>query len=376
MRLLRLLAHHWRIATSVLLSLGILVLAVLNWEWLAEAFTIVGRANPFWLAAAAGTILLSYFITSQVLTVALHSLGYNFGLLRTWAIALVAVVFSQSVPAGGVGSYAFLVSICKRRGVPSGQATLVASLEAISYVATMLLVFLFSLVYLTIRGLGAGPPAYLAASVALLLVGSVLFVLTRSEDQLKQWLLTIKNRTAHLLGREWSDRRVLKLVGELSYGRSLFASQRRDIVLLMLIQATGLMGHSLAMLMVFWSLGVHPSFFIVVAAFGIALITSTFNVLPGGGGTVEAAMVAVLRGVGVTAVATTIIFRLLNFWLLLPVAAGCYYWLMHEPVSEKDTQPASQTPTEDETTRARPMLDDEHNEDEEEAVLQASSSSE
>jgi len=374
MRLLRLLAHHWRITTSVLLSLGILVLAVLNWEWLAEAFTIVGRANPFWLAAAAGTILVSYFITSQVLTVALHSLGYNFGLLRTWAIALVAVVFSQSVPAGGVGSYAFLVSICKRRGVPSGQATLVASLEAISYVSTMLLVFLFSLVYLTIRGLGAGPPAYLAASVALLLVGSVIFVLTRSENQLKQWLLTIKNRIARLLGREWSDRRVLKLVGELSYGRSLFASQRRDIVLLMLIQTTGLMGHSFAMLMVFWSLGVHPSFFIVVAAFGIALITSTFNVLPGGGGTVEAAMVAVLRGVGVTAVATTIIFRLLNFWLLLPVAAGCYYWLMHEPVPEKDTQADSQTPAEDETARSRPMLDDEH--DDEEAVLQASSSSE
>jgi uncharacterized membrane protein YbhN (UPF0104 family) len=142
----------------------------------------------------------------------------------------------------------------------------------------------------------------------------------------------------------------------------------------MLIQTTGLMGHSFAMLMVFWSLGVHPSFFIVVAAFGIALITSTFNVLPGGGGTVEAAMVAVLRGVGVTAVATTIIFRLLNFWLLLPVAAGCYYWLMHEPVPEKDTRADPQTRAEDETARSRPMLDDEH--EDKEAVLQASSSSE
>jgi uncharacterized protein (TIRG00374 family) len=374
-----LLARHWRIATSVLLSLGILVLAVLNWEWLLEAFTIVERANPFWLVAAAGTILLSYFITSQVLTVALHSLGYNFGLLRTWAIAMVAVVFSQSVPAGGVGSYAFLVSICKRRGVPSGQATLVASLEAISYVGTMLLIFLFSLIYLTIQGLGAGPPAYFAAGAALLVVGSVIFVLTRSEEQLTQWLLTIKNRIAKLLRREWSDRRVLKLVGELSYGRSLFASQRRDVVLLMLIQATGLLGHSFAMLMVFWSLGVHPSFFIVVSAFGIALITSTFNVLPGGGGTVEAAMVAVLRGVGVAAVATTIIFRLLNFWLLLPVAAGCYYWLMHEPPPEHDTQSSdTESAQEPESVPHRPTLNEENNgrDETEEAVLHASSRSE
>jgi uncharacterized membrane protein YbhN (UPF0104 family) len=107
------------------------------------------------------------------------------------------------------------------------------------------------------------------------------------------------------------------------------------VVLLVLIQLAALSGHSLAMLLVLHALGASTSFAGVSAAFGIALITSTFNVLPGGGGTVEAALVAVLTqlGVGPAAVPAAIIFRLFNFWLLAPVAAASYHWLMHEQVS-------------------------------------------
>jgi uncharacterized protein (TIRG00374 family) len=79
------------------------------------------------------------------------------------------------------------------------------------------------------------------------------------------------------------------------------------------------------------SLGTSTSFLTVMAAFGIALLTSTLNVLPGGGGTVEAALVAVLTqlGVGAEAVPAAILFRLLNFWLVLQIAAACFAWLTH-----------------------------------------------
>jgi hypothetical protein len=40
--------------------------------------------------------------------------------------------------------------------------------------------------------------------------------------------------------------------------------------------------------------------------------------------------VLVQLGTGSAAVPAAIIFRLFNFWLLMPVAAGSYYWLMHE----------------------------------------------
>jgi uncharacterized protein (TIRG00374 family) len=347
---MRPLIHRWRITTSVALSLAILVMAVLNRDWLLEAFSMVQEARPFWLVVALATILVSYFITSQVLVVALRSLGYKFGLLRIWAITLVAVVFSQSVPAGGLGSYAFLVGIFNRQGVPSGKATLAASLEMLSYISAMLLVFLFSLIYLLIHGLGANLVSYVAAGAAVLLVSGAVFVLTRSTERLTNWLMSIKNSAARLFRRNWSDDRVHHIVDELTRGRTLMAESWHELVWLIPIQIAGLCGHSLAMLMVFWSLGVETSFFVVLTAFGIALITSTFNVLPGGGGTVEAALGLVLNrmGTGMAAFPAAIIFRLLNFWLILPVAAGCYYWLMHYQQEE---------PREDETDGSQPAPD-------------------
>jgi uncharacterized protein (TIRG00374 family) len=128
-------------------------------------------------------------------------------------------------------------------------------------------------------------------------------------------------------------------VSELSRGRALVAERPGTLAKLVLIQLIALAGHSLALYLILLGLGAQVSFLAVLSAFGIALLTSTVNVLPGGGGTVEATLVAVLAqlGAGTAAVPAAILFRLLNFWLLLPVAAACYSWLIR---GNADTQDA------------------------------------
>ncbi|MCG8346621.1 MAG: flippase-like domain-containing protein [Chloroflexales bacterium] len=322
----------WQLLISALISFGILVLALINHHKIIEAFGILKQARPMWLIVALIITILGYIISSQVFRIVLRSLGYRLGALRLWATTLVAIVISQSVPAGGLGSYAFLVGKFNRHGVPSGQAALIASLEALSYVTAMLMIFSFSLLYLTTHRIVTGESSYLAALVAVLVIGGAVFVLSRSVPTLTGWLLSIKNALARVFRSSWGDEWVHRVVGELARGRSLVAGRRRDVALLIGIQLTALSFHSLAMLVVLYSLGVSVSFLIVLTAFGIALITSTFNVLPGGGGTVEVALVAVLvkLGTGEAALPAAIIFRLLNFWLFAPVAAVCYHWLMHE----------------------------------------------
>lgn len=324
--------RRWQLLISALISFGILALALINRHKIIEAFGILKQARPLWLIAALLITLLGYIISSQVFRIVLRSLGYRLGALRLWATALVAIVISQSVPAGGVGSYAFLVGKFNRHGVPPGQSALIASLEALSYVTAMLMIFSFSLLYLTTHRIVTGEASYLAALVAILVIGGAVFVLSRPVATLTNWLLSIKNVLARAFRSSWGDERVHRVVGELARGRSLIAGRRRDVALLVGIQLTALSFHSLAMLVVLYSLGVSVSFLIVLTAFGIALITSTFNVLPGGGGTVEVALVAVLvqLGTGEAALPAAIIFRLLNFWLFAPVAAVCYHWLMHE----------------------------------------------
>jgi uncharacterized protein (TIRG00374 family) len=328
--------RRWQLVFSGLISLAILIVAFINREELLNAFGVMLRAEPLWLLAAFATILFSYFVSSQVFAVVLRSLGYRLGVVRLWATALVAIVISQSIPAGGVGSYAFLVGKFTRHGVPPGKAALIASLEVISYICAMLLIFSAGLVYLWSHSLGASWISYLAATIAVTVIGVAVFLLTRPYTTIRRVALALQQAVARLVRRSWSDEWVTHIVDELVQGRRLINENRRSVGLLVVIQIVALSGHSLAMLMVLAGLGVQTSFWIVLPAFGIALITSSFNVLPGGGGTVEAALIAVLAqlGVGSVALPAAILFRLLNFWLLTPIAALAYHWLMHEKPGE------------------------------------------
>jgi uncharacterized protein (TIRG00374 family) len=325
------------------MTLGILALAILNRAWIFEALGLARSVRPLWLLASLSIILGSYLISSQVFHVVVRSLGHRVGALRLWATTLVAIVTSQSLPAGGVGSYAFLLHTFRRRGIPAGESALVATLEALSYAGAMLLFSTFGLAYLASRAIAADPDGssplapLLAVGVALLMISTVLVLLTRSETTLTRWLLALHRLLAGTLGRPRDDAWVHQSVAGLARGRALVAERPGIIAFLVLIQLAALSGHSLALYLILLSLGTHVSFLAVLAAFGIGLLTSTFNVLPGGGGTVEAALVAVLAqlGAGAAAVPAAILFRLLNFWMMLPLAAACYAWLMREPEAEQ-----------------------------------------
>src|SRR5690242_7019626 len=99
---------RWRWIVAVLMTAGIIVLAYVNRTWLLEAIALARAAQLSWLLAAFATILCGFFVSSQVFQVAFRGLGHQVGVLRLWATAIVAIITSQLLPAGSVGSYAFL----------------------------------------------------------------------------------------------------------------------------------------------------------------------------------------------------------------------------------------------------------------------------
>jgi uncharacterized protein (TIRG00374 family) len=248
-----------------------------------------------------------------------------------------------------VASYALLVDTFRRRGASAAEAVLVATLEMLSYAGAMLIFSIFGLAYLASRILASDPDGssllapLLAVGMALLLLGGVLLVLTREESTLTRWLLRLHALLPHPLRRSRNDEWVYTVVGDLVRMRALVGERRGLIRLLVIIQIIALSGQSLGLYLVLHSLGAAPSFLTVLSAFGIALLTSTVNVLPGGGGTVEAALVAVLAqlGAGAAAIPAGIVFRLLNFWVVLPIAAGCYAWLAHGRAADPLVQPST-----------------------------------
>jgi uncharacterized protein (TIRG00374 family) len=328
---------NWRLALGALLTAGILLFAFFNRAWILEALGLARAAEPVWLLLAFVVVLISFLISSQVFHVALHALGYRVEVLRLWATTIVAIVTSQLFPAGSVASYAFLLDTFRRRGVSAAETVLISTLEALSYAGAMLIFAIFGVAYLASRTLAADPDGssllapLLAAGIALLLIGGVLLVLTRDQATITRWLLRAHTLLFRMLRRPRSNAWVDATVAEITRMRALVAERRSMIMLQILIQLAALTGHSLGLYLVLRSLGAYPSFLTVLSAFGIALLTSTINVLPGGGGTVEAALVAVLTqlGAGAAAIPAAIVFRLLNFWVMLPIAAACYGWIAH-----------------------------------------------
>ena len=84
------------------MSAAIVVLVILKRAWLLEALSLALNAQPRWLLAALGVILASYMVSGQVFRVALRPQGHHIGTFRAWMTALVAIMISQSMPAGGV----------------------------------------------------------------------------------------------------------------------------------------------------------------------------------------------------------------------------------------------------------------------------------
>jgi uncharacterized protein (TIRG00374 family) len=327
------LKRKWKLIAGVLVVALIAFLAFINRHWLIEAFELARNINMSWLILAQAIILSSFMVLSMVFRIILKSQGYHIGQMRLWATAMVSVVLSQSVPPGGVWSYAFLVGAFKHRGLSTARSALIATLDMLSYAIAMLSIVTFSLIYLAFHNLTTEGGSYLAATIALIVVIAMVFVLTRSEAQLKYWLLGMKNWLERVFRQSWSDEPLLHFISEISHGRRVIAEDPRDVFLTVPFQFIGLCGHSLAMLVILHGLGVDPNFLVVLSSFGIALLTSSFNILPGGGGTVETALVAVLLQfqVGPAALPAAIIFRLLNFWFMIPIATICYYWLMRDP---------------------------------------------
>ena len=328
---------RWQLVTSVLLTLVVVALVWRNRAWLSRAIDLVRTANPLLVGSALGMILLSYFLNSQVFRVGVRSYGHRVSAVRLWAMAITGIVISQSFPAGGVGTYAFFVRSFRAIGFNAQQARALAALEALSYMGALLLIGMFSIVYLAAHTLGGEAALSLtgpitAVALAAVVLGGAGFAITRSEATLTRWALKLGRALQRLLPGSGHEARGEALARLLVHGRQVIVSQWRAALMMVGIQALALCGRSLALLLALRSVRGAVRVPVALTALGVGLMTSTFNVLPGGGGTVETALVAVLLGFGVgdVAVPGAILFRLLDYWTMLPVAALCYGWLRRE----------------------------------------------
>jgi uncharacterized protein (TIRG00374 family) len=312
----------WSYLIGAILFALLIVFLLRNWIEVKGAVERLQSVQPQWLALAFGAVALGFVCAGQVYGRVLATLGFRESAPWLTATALVTVLINHAIPAGSVA--------------------LVATLELLSWNGAVLLLFSYGVGYLILSGAIVTPQTYyVSVTTALVILMVLLFVISRPHVTLHSWAQNIKHIADRVFGVVWTDEEVLQVVDEVVANRRLILEQPLRMLLLVVLQLSMFVCHSAALLAILHSLGADPAPLAVLAAYGLALIASTFVILPGGGGAVEAALTLSLGAQGVpggAALSAALLFRLLSFWLLLPIGLILYRYLTRVQRLEVDPE--------------------------------------
>lgn len=313
-----------RVAFLVLALLGLYIV----WPSLVDIFSSWPRLRiiePGWYAAMVAAVAGSFFCVWVLYRVVLHvSAWFAIG-----ASQLASSAFGRIVPGGAASAGALQYQMLVQAGVRGGSvATGITAVSVISG-ATILALPLFAIPLF----FGAIPLESTLRRVALLGLGMLIVAVAFAV------LVLATDKPLALLGRALDRLRALvrrKHAPAESYSERIL--HERDVVRSVLgrawwkalIAALGQRALDFAaLLLALYASGARVSPLLVLLAYAVAQILMIIPITPGGLGFVELGLVGFLGLAGVEtgpAVLATLAYRLVSYWLPLPIGAGAYAW--------------------------------------------------
>jgi hypothetical protein len=299
----------------------------------------LGRLDWIWVFPAIVAECVSYVAIWELNRIALRT--------KSWfpvaCSQLAGNAFGRIVPGGAATATALSVRMLRRAGVDTGEAVTGLSASSLLQIATTL-----ALPLLALPAIIGGAPvghgllvaAYLGLGVALLLLvaGGVTFTTDaplRAVGRAAQWLVNKTVRRAHPVSGLPAE-----LIAERDFIRTTLGVHWRGAV----AAAAASAGFDyLALLCALRAVGADARPSLVLLAYVAAELLALIPFTPGGLGFVEAGLVGTLSLAGVSgpdALAATLFYRLLSYWLPLP-AGGIAYLLFQRRYGLRNSRTGS-----------------------------------
>ena len=307
----------------LLISLFCLYLLFPKLAEVFEAWDSLGKVDPVWIPAIAAAEFASFGCVWALQRIALRGASW-FVVVTT---QLAGNAFNRITPLGGATGTAFQARMLADAGVPLATAASAMTVASILGSGALGTLPLFTLPLLVLTGtevphrllaaawIGIAVFVALASVLALLLWtrkplawigGSIDAVASRlrrrPRSDLGDRLVAERNEIRRVLGSHW-----IGAIGT-SIGRWLF--------------------EYLTLLFTLVAIGASPDPALTLLAFTIAELLSLVPLTPGGLGFVELGLVGTLVAAGVdgqAALLATLVFRLVSFWLPLPLGLAAAY---------------------------------------------------
>jgi uncharacterized protein (TIRG00374 family) len=295
-----------------------------------KSLTALRRVNVFFLIIGVlleAASLLSYaLLTRAVLPKGIIKLG------RLLRIDLSAFATSHVVPGGSAPGTALSFRLMSESGIEGPDAAFALATQGVGSAVVLNGIFWVVLVIsLFIHGFN---PSYLvAAGIGVVLIGafaSVVLLLLRGRDRGINVIRRIADKLPFLDG-EKTAAVFVRIAGRL---RTLVDD--RELLRRAITWAAANWLFDAASLWVFIAaFGKLISPIDLLVAYGLANILAVIPITPGGLGVIEGVLIPTLHGFGVdkgVATVAVLAYRLINFWLPIPVGGGCYLSLRLESV--------------------------------------------
>ncbi len=293
----------------------------------AEAVAILGDVRTWPLLVAIGASCIGVVNRASQLQSAHRLAGIEVSVWSLLRVSAAAYALNKLVKTGGLGGVAMIVRHGAARGSATGATLTACMLNSISGHLAMALTVFVGLALVGLDGSAPGPQAspWVIMMVPLATIagtGGVVVVADRGQATARYWLqradaLMLGSRARSVL--ETLTASIDSLLGALATLRSTRPGSLRVFVHAV---AAKLLGAAI-LVSSLGAVGAEIPIGAALAVYALALITAAISVLPAGLGAVEATTTVLLTGAGVpmaTALAGTLLFRLLDLWL--PVLVG------------------------------------------------------
>ncbi len=288
-----------------------------------KALSVLGSVSPELVVAAValeGLSFLAYARMTQVLIPAENrpGLGLSFG------IVMASTGVNHVVPGGAATTATLNYRLLGRAGVPSDELGFALASQAIGS-AVVLNVGLWCALVVSIPTSGFHPIYATAAAVGAVLIAvfaAAVVAMLRGRDRFAD---RVANAAGHL-PRVDADR-VHSTTLNLSRQLDLLVRDRRRLRIVTGLAAVNWLLDAAALWVMLLAFGHRPGIVGLLVAYGLANVMAAIPISPGGLGVVEAILIPTLVGFGTpTAQASigVVAYRLVNFWLPIPVGAAAY----------------------------------------------------
>ena len=285
---------------------------------------LLGQLNVGWLAAGVlleGLSLFCYGLLTQAL---LPPGAHNPGLSRLFRIDLAAAAVAHVIPAGTLGSAGIGYHLFTAEGIKGSDAAVMMATKGLgSTVVLNVLLWLSLVVSIPLAGFH---PIYvtvaITGAVVMLAIGALVFGILRGATRASRILHAVGDRIPGLSGD-----RLEQVLLDAASSLSALGRDRRTLVMSLTWATLNWLLDAASLWCFVAAFGQFVNPVELFAAYGIANVAGALPVTPGGLGVVDSIAPLLLVSFGATrSVATLGVlgWRLVNFWLPIPVGAIAY----------------------------------------------------